>query len=161
MESTTNPSTPAGEPISSPPTPAAMQVLPCSLGVAITIVSQVEVEGMTKSESTTMLCESGGPGLGEDPALLSLQELELICDLFYLPCEHGQKVGATTSVFISLVTLSQKGSHFLPSHIRHEDFCRLFVRPSPSVTLVLPPLISEMGWTGELWSKTKFLILEN
>ena len=117
MESTTNPSTPAGEPISSPPTPAAMQVLPCSLGVAITIVSQVEVEGMTKSESTTMLCESGGPGLGEDPALLSLQELELICDLFYLPWEHGQKVGATTSVFIALVTSSQKGSHFLPSPV--------------------------------------------
>ena len=23
------------------------------------------------------------------------------------------------------------------------------------------PLDSEMGWTGELWSKTKFLILEN
>ena len=29
------------------------------------------------------------------------------------------------------------------------------------VTLRLPPLDSEMGWTGELWSKTKFLILEN
>ena len=29
------------------------------------------------------------------------------------------------------------------------------------VTLRGPPLISEMGWTGELWSKTKFLILEN
>ena len=30
-----------------------------------------------------------------------------------------------------------------------------------SVTLRGPPLDSEMGWTGELWSKTKFLILEN
>ena len=30
-----------------------------------------------------------------------------------------------------------------------------------SVTLRRPPLDSEMGWTGELWSKTKFLILEN
>ena len=30
-----------------------------------------------------------------------------------------------------------------------------------SVTLRVPPLYSEMGWTGELWSKTKFLILEN
>ena len=30
-----------------------------------------------------------------------------------------------------------------------------------SVTLRLPPLNSEMGGTGELWSKTKFLILEN
>ena len=40
------------------------------------------------------------------------------------------------------------------SYIRHKDF-RL-----PSVTLVVPPLDSETGWTGELWSKTKFLILE-
>ena len=34
-----------------------------------------------------------------------------------------------------------------------------FVRSS--VRLRGPPLDSEMGWTGELWSKTKFLILEN
>ena len=38
-------------------------------------------------------------------------------------------------------------------------------RPAPAapvyVTLRLPPLDSEMGGTGELWSKTKFLILEN
>ena len=31
----------------------------------------------------------------------------------------------------------------------------------PSVTLRLPPLISEMGWTGELWSNPVLLILEN
>ena len=30
-----------------------------------------------------------------------------------------------------------------------------FVRSS--VTLVLPPLDSETGWTGELWSKTNLL----
>ena len=50
------------------------------------------------------------------------------------------------------------------SYIRHEDFIRPFVRPSvrpSSVRLTVPPLDSEMGWTGELWSKTKFLILEN
>ena len=47
------------------------------------------------------------------------------------------------------------------SYIRHEDFLlRSLVRPT-SVTLRGPPLDSEMGWTGELWSKTKFLILEN
>ena len=67
---------------------------------------QVEVEGMTKSESTTMLCESGGVGVGEDLALLSLQELELICDLFYLPCEHGQKVGANLRLGHSIRTAS-------------------------------------------------------
>ena len=37
----------------------------------------------------------------------------------------------------------------------------LDTRISFSVTLVLPPLIAEMGWARELWSKTKFLILEN
>ena len=47
------------------------------------------------------------------------------------------------------------------SYIRHEDFTRPSVFRPSSVTLRLPPLISEMGWTGELWSKTKFLILEN
>ena len=34
------------------------------------------------------------------------------------------------------------------------------VRPS-SVRLTVPPFNSATGWTGELWSKTKFLILEN
>ena len=36
------------------------------------------------------------------------------------------------------------------SKIRHKDF-RSFVHPL-SVTLRLPPLDSETGWTGELWS---------
>ena len=44
------------------------------------------------------------------------------------------------------------------SYIRHEDFLR---PPSSSVTLRVQPLNSETGWTGELWLKTKFLILEN
>ena len=44
----------------------------------------------------------------------------------------------------------------LKSYIRHEDF----LRPS-SVTLVLPPMKSETGWTGELWSNRVLLILEN
>ena len=45
------------------------------------------------------------------------------------------------------------------SYIRHEDFFR--PSPSSSVTLVLPPLKSETGWTGELWSNRILLILEN
>ena len=44
---------------------------------------------------------------------------------------------------------------FLQSKIRHEDF-----RPS-FVTYRLPPLDSETGWTGELWSKTNLLIWQN
>ena len=44
------------------------------------------------------------------------------------------------------------------SYIRHGDFRT----PSPSfVTLVLPPLDSEAGWTGELWSKTNLLNWQN
>ena len=51
---------------------------------------------------------------------------------------------------------------FVPSYIRKEKY-----RPATPtsaavyVTLRLLPLDSEMGWTGELWSKTKFLIFEN
>ena len=33
--------------------------------------------------------------------------------------------------------------------------------PPPSVTLRLPPLDSETGWTGELWSKTNLLKWKN
>ena len=46
------------------------------------------------------------------------------------------------------------------SNIRHKNFhpsVRLSVRPS-SLT---PPLDSETGWCGELWSNRLFLILEN
>ena len=51
----------------------------------------------------------------------------------------------------SLYVCNRTKALFWISYIRHEDL-RLSVRPS--VTLVLPPLDSEMGWTGELWSKT-------
>ena len=47
--------------------------------------------------------------------------------------------------------------------IRKKESCPA-PAPAPApvyVTLRVPPLDSEMGWTGELWSKTKFLILEN
>ena len=37
-------------------------------------------------------------------------------------------------------------------NIRREDF-----RPAPSVLLIPPTLDSEMGWTGELWSKNNLL----
>ena len=53
---------------------------------------QVETEGLSKAESTTMLCESAATVAGE-PGPLTVIDLELICDLFYLPCEHGPKVG--------------------------------------------------------------------
>ena len=78
MESTTNPPTPA----------SGMQVEPPDGGGG----------SLTKAESTTMLCEPNSPELPhtkeveEDSDLVSEKDLELICDLFYLPCEHGPKV---------------------------------------------------------------------
>ena len=54
--------------------------------------TQVESEGLSKAESTTMLCESAVSGPVEDPQVLNVNDLELLCDLFYLPCEHGPKV---------------------------------------------------------------------
>ena len=53
-------------------------------------MTQVEQEGLSKAESTTMLCDTASPP--EDPSLLTAQELELVCELFYLPWEHGPKV---------------------------------------------------------------------
>ena len=49
------------------------------------------------------------------------------------------------------------------SKIRHKDYLCLSVCPSvrPSVTLRVPPLKSETGWTGELWSKTNLLNCQN
>eukprot|EP00092_Neocalanus_flemingeri_P037823 GFUD01041173.1.p1 GENE.GFUD01041173.1~~GFUD01041173.1.p1 ORF type:complete len:673 (-),score=151.99 GFUD01041173.1:332-2350(-) len=93
MESTTNPSTPAtGDMVegnTGPPTPASvMQVEPCLDG-----------SGLSKAESTTMLCEP------EDSySILTVQELELICDLFYLPCEHGPKAIEVLTEFYWLKT---------------------------------------------------------
>ena len=45
------------------------------------------------------------------------------------------------------------------SIIRHKGFFRLFVHSS--VTLRVPPLKSQTGWTGELWSKTNLLNWQN
>merc|ERR1712142_274581 len=59
MESTTNPPTPA----------SVMQVENCLDG-----------SGLSKAESTTMLCE-----VEDNPGTLTVEEVELICDLFYLP----------------------------------------------------------------------------
>jgi len=94
MESTTNPPTPAMpadmvEGNTNPPTPASvMQVEPCLDG-----------SGLSKAESTTMLCE---PEDSYSP--LTVQELELICDLFYLPCEHGPKAIEILTEFYWLKT---------------------------------------------------------
>ena len=66
------------------------------------MLSQVESEGLSKAESTTMLCESAVSGPVEDPQSLNVNDLELLCDLFYLPCEHGPKVSNLFVLFILL-----------------------------------------------------------
>ena len=50
---------------------------------------------------------------------------------------------------------------YYKSYIRHENFRPLSVHPDFSVTLRVPPLNSETGWTGELWSKTNLLNWQN
>ena len=85
MESSTNPPTPA----------SGMQVEPPDGGGG----------GLTKAESTTMLCESNSPEVpprkeaDDESDSVSHKDLELICDLFYLPCEHGPKVVAAIMTF--------------------------------------------------------------
>ena len=52
------------------------------------------------------------------------------------------------------------GSYHGESNIRHKDF-RTSSSVLPCVTLRPPPLDSETGWTGELWSKTNLLNWQN
>ena len=56
---------------------------------------------------------------------------------------------------------AQSGNSSVPSNIRHKDFRPSSVlHPSYSITLVLPLLKSETGWTGELLSNRVLLILK-
>ena len=66
-------------------------------------------------------------------------------------------------LFAVLLTTFDNGTdilcHFLcyvlKSNIRHKDF------PACSLTLRVPPLNFETGWTGELWSATNLLKWQN
>jgi protein O-GlcNAcase/histone acetyltransferase len=108
MESSTN-----------PPTPASVMQVDTGVGT---------IGGMVKSESTTMLCEPTSPGattpgggtlnsseegkLHQDQVQLNLEnsdaitenDLQLICDLFYLPCEHGPEAVDILTEFYWLKT---------------------------------------------------------
>ena len=65
----------------------------------------------------------------------------------------------------SAVYMSPVQTHHHQIILYYTRICsvRPSVRPSfsSSVTLILPPLIFEMGWTGELWSKTNLLKWQN
>ena len=96
MESTTSPPTPGTtadmvEVNTNPPTPASvMQVEPCG-----------ETNGLSKAESTTMLCDEV---VATTSANLTAEELELICDMFYLPWEHGPRALQILNEFYWLKT---------------------------------------------------------
>ena len=97
------------------------------------------------------------------PLASSLQALITLAELMLgQPIDDRSHTSLGHSSYLALVFgfFPMRGTW--KSYIRHEDFLRLSVRPSSSsVTLRGPPLYSETGWTGELWSKTKFLVLEN
>lgn len=101
MESNTNPPTPA----------SIMQVEPPDGGGGI-----ISSCSLSKAESTTMLCEPTTPEREEerakkeeeeridDPDAITEYDLELFCDLFYLPCEHGPKAIEILTEFYWLKT---------------------------------------------------------
>ena len=101
MDSTTSPPTPEMSASTNPPTPASvMQVEP---SVADTGTNG----GMTKAESTTMLCEDDTTTTSVNSvseALITIDDLELLCDMFYLPWEHGPKAIQILNEFYWLKT---------------------------------------------------------
>jgi len=58
--------------------------------------------GLTKTESTTMLCDDSQPCINNN--LLNVEDLELLCDMFYLPWEHGPKAVQFLNEFYWLKT---------------------------------------------------------
>ena len=122
MDSTTGPPTPAmaemadsGDPATNPPTPASvMQVEPCPMP------EPEIVNGMTKAESTTMLCDDSGGGGG-----MSVDELELLCDMFYLPWEHGPRAIQILNEFYWLKThagvMLVNGQTVAPGHALQDE----------------------------------------
>ena len=90
---TTAPSTPAMAAEmadTNPPTPASV------MQVEQVAETETVTNGMTKAESTTMLCD--------DPGGMSVEDLELLCDMFYLPWEHGPRAVQILNEFYWLKT---------------------------------------------------------
>lgn len=110
-----------------PPTPASvMQVEPSDGG-----------NGLSKAESTTMLCDPGptSPCTTDSntdihESNLTTTDLELLCDLFYLPCEHGPKGLEILNEFYWLKTNSivmlngQDKSSEIPSEVSPADWTK-------------------------------------
>ena len=87
------------------------------------------------------------------------------------PGRGGVRRGGCSDVFLPAISeLKDRRDRGMPpieelqvTNVVHPklDMRISFVRSFFSVTLVLPPLDSETGWTGELWSNGVLLILEN
>ena len=73
----------------------------------------------------------------------------------------GVEAVSTEAVNLTFFLLSFNLHRILPDHPILDT--RISVRSSvrACVTLRVPPLDSETGWTGELWSNPVLLILEN
>ena len=140
----------------------------------ITVIKRAWIMTPLKSESLTNYYPgTWGPGWRILVNLVLIGWLKVIhTNQFYI-CERT-KVLFTLNIFfffhhsnwlIGVYLIVPIGVYLIScikSNIIHEDFC-LFIRPHFffSVMLRVPPLDSEMGWTGELWSNSVFLILEN
>ena len=60
-----------------------------------------------------------------------------------------------------VLTVLLPNSSVIHQTIRKKESCPAPAPAAVYVTLRLPPLDSETGWTGELWSNPVLLILEN
>ena len=93
--------------------------------------------------------------MGETPAAGDVIYYNTVCivmftTIYYNTVQYNLQYGAVRPI----------GSFFVHPKL---DTRISFVRPSvrSSVTLRIPPLKSETGWTGELWLNRVLLILEN
>lgn len=143
------------ESATSPPTPMVVQQ-----------DDQEASGGMSKAESTTMICETndqkGVPerpmGLGVPTGPLSVKDLTIICQLFYLPSDHGQ---FGLELLNEFYWLKRNGTAMLPQgNFRYHSFrgyCNI-ESVNPQVLLVLDPKKTETNGSNELlgsmeWSK--------
>ena len=111
MDSMTSPPTPsAGDSMATDPAPLTNPPTPAS------VMEQEQISGngvLSKADSVTMLCDDQTPGTKQldnqsinsaESALMTAEELENLCDLYYLPWEHGPKALQILNEFYWLKT---------------------------------------------------------
>ena len=111
MDSMTSPPTPsAGDSMATDPAPLTNPPTPAS------VMEQEQIGGngvLSKADSVTMLCDDQTLGTKQldnqsinsaESALMTAEELENLCDLYYLPWEHGPKALQILNEFYWLKT---------------------------------------------------------